>query len=158
GVVMQAPAQLPQFPFFLAEPSKVGRQQVVKRLLEKYDLKRAGKLTREAIQFPAGVFARLDRNGDGLLDGDELAGWLDLPADLQLLIRMDGAEREGVNILADAGKPFPLANRTKRSRIGSALVALPAEQLEVLFVAGGGPGPPRGPGMVNLQDFRLKDD
>src|SRR5262249_31560367 len=121
----------------LVDSSKVARQQLAKRLLEKYDQNSDGKLSKDEIQFPPDVFRALDRNGDGTLDVEELSAWLDRKPDLELVVRLDAPENEGVHVLNDAdGKPLPLAARTKTSRIGSALIQLPSEQLELLRVAG----------------------
>jgi Ca2+-binding EF-hand superfamily protein len=141
-------------PFLLTDNTKMGRKQLATKLLEKYDRKKRGKLTREEIGFPAEMFQALDRNKDSVLDADELAAWLDLPPDLEVLVRLDSPENEAVHILPGAdGKPLPLATRSKVSRIGSVLVHLPAEQVEVLRVAGSPAERQRGVPLGALQGF-----
>jgi len=137
GFLIQGASKVKDFPFLMPDGSKIGRQQFAKQLLAKYDRNKDGKLTKDEIQLPPELFRALDRNGDQALDAAEVGAWLDLPPDLELLVRLDAPENEGVHVLTDsAGKPFPLAARTKPSRIGSALIQLPGEQLELLRVAG----------------------
>ncbi|HLW65921.1 MAG TPA: hypothetical protein VKS79_11415 [Gemmataceae bacterium] len=144
-------------PFLLPDNTKMGRKQLAARLLEKYDRKKHGKVTREEIGLPAELFQALDHNKDGALDADELAAWLDLPPDLDLLVRLDSPENEGVHVLPGSdGKPSPLAARSKSSRVGSVLMQLPEEQLEVIRVAGSPAERQQAMPLAPLQGF--KDD
>src|SRR5262249_23475218 len=65
---------------------------------------------------------------------------------------------DDIHVLSDqAGKPFPLAGRTKRSRLGSALVQLPEEQLEFMQIAGE-TMPARRDFRPQIADLQLRDD
>jgi Ca2+-binding EF-hand superfamily protein len=154
GFQMQLLPQGKDCPFLLPDNTKMGRKQLAAKLLEKYDRKKRGKLGWEDIGFPKELFEALDRNHDKALDAEELAAWLDQPPDLDLLVRLDSPENEGVHVLPGLnGKPFALAGRAKLSRVGSVLVQLPEEQLEVLRVAGSPAERQQGVPLAPLQGF-----
>ncbi len=56
------------------------------------------QLRAEHLHYPPQLFAELDRNGDGLLDGEELHGLVRRPADVEITLR-----------LSQKGKPRPEA-------------------------------------------------
>ncbi|MCE9562215.1 MAG: EF-hand domain-containing protein [Planctomycetes bacterium] len=69
------------------EPNRVPgtlTQQVIK----KYDKDGDFELTREEIGFDEATFARLDKDGNGRLDGEELDAWRTGPADLEVSVSL----------------------------------------------------------------------
>ena len=124
-------------PFLLLDLSDRGRTLLAQRLLKEYDENKDGKLSPAEIALPAEMFKALDANHDGFLDRAELAHFPDLPPDLELLVRLDAPESEGVYLLGDEnGKPRALASKTHFTRIGAAQVKFPGEQVEIVRVEG----------------------
>jgi Ca2+-binding EF-hand superfamily protein len=86
---------LPFFSFLPGGPASA----LTRELLNRYDRDRNGKLSRAEIGLPAEVFRRLDRDGDGQLDAAELAGWLNEPPDVELIVPLEGPPRRGLEVL-----------------------------------------------------------
>jgi Ca2+-binding EF-hand superfamily protein len=59
---------------------------MIQKLIEKYDRNGDYELTREEIGFDEQTFARLDRDGNGKLDGEELDAWRTGPPDLEVTL------------------------------------------------------------------------
>jgi Ca2+-binding EF-hand superfamily protein len=70
-------------------------EQIADKLLKRYDRDRDGRLGTTGaeleISLPGPLVARLDRNGDGALQPDELGAFCDRPADLELSFAMGRA-------------------------------------------------------------------
>ncbi len=92
-------------PVFLASPSQSPRD-LARRLLTRYGGAKK-TLTREDIGLDAATFARLDRDGDGKLDAEELARLLPRAPDMVLRVRLGerGAGEPAVELVG--GKPAP---------------------------------------------------
>jgi Ca2+-binding EF-hand superfamily protein len=73
------------------------------------------KLTPKDVNLDAATFARLDANGDGVLDEKELAAFVNRSADLELTLRLGtrGKNEQRVEIVPIKGKGNPLADRIK---------------------------------------------
>ncbi len=71
---------------------------LVKALQERYGPKsnkpEEKKLTRADLGLDEATFRQLDTNGDGVLDSKELAGFVKLPPDVELIVRL-GERKEG---------------------------------------------------------------
>jgi Ca2+-binding EF-hand superfamily protein len=70
-------------------------------------------LTLAELGMDKATFARLDRNGDGVLDAEELAGFVDRPADLELVLRLGTRKDTEKSIDTVAAKDHPLAEKFK---------------------------------------------
>lgn len=75
-------------PFFSFRPQQQP-QQLSRALLKRYDRDGSQSLSREEFRLPAPQFTRLDADGNGVLDLQELDAWVELPADVQLLVALD---------------------------------------------------------------------
>jgi Ca2+-binding EF-hand superfamily protein len=101
------------------EPSK----DLARRLLNQYGPKgktgAAKKLTRKDLGLDEATFARLDADGDGALDLEELARFAQRPADLEL---QAGLGKKGGNpalrLVEPKGGPSPLAKQVRKQPAG----------------------------------------
>jgi Ca2+-binding EF-hand superfamily protein len=124
-------------PFFLLDLSDKGRSLLAKAILKEYDRDKNGKLSPQEIGFEPALFRKLDRNGDGFLDAGELACWPDEPADLELLLRLDGAPEDSLHVVSSAGgRALRLSPATKMMRIGGARLQLAGDTIEVMRAEG----------------------
>jgi Ca2+-binding EF-hand superfamily protein len=118
-------------PFLVLDRSDKGRSLLAAAIIKEYDRDKDGKLLPAEIAFEPALFRKLDRNGDGFLDAAELARWPDEPADLELLLRLDGEPGESIHLM-----PGRLAPVVKMMRIGGARVQLPTETIEIMRAEG----------------------
>ena len=88
--------------------------RLVQMIQERYGLKKykddEKKLTRAELGLDEATFAKLDRNSDGVLDADELAGFVNRPADLELSVRL-GKKEAAKSIEASSNKGHALADK-----------------------------------------------
>jgi len=70
---------------------------LVKRLQERYGSAEK-KLSRQDLGLDEATFRKLDANGDGLLDGEELAAFVKRPPDLDLMIRLGKKETSAARV------------------------------------------------------------
>src|SRR5262249_41753469 len=75
------------FPFLAVSPG-ASPQELTRALLERYDRDRNRRLTRAEIGLDAATFKQLDANGNGELDANELAKFLQRTPDLEVLVRL----------------------------------------------------------------------
>ena len=61
---------------------------MIQQLIKKYDKDGDFELTREEVGFDAETFARLDTDGNGRLDGEELDNWRTGPADVEVTLSL----------------------------------------------------------------------
>jgi Ca2+-binding EF-hand superfamily protein len=107
----QAPTSSPT----LVPVSKPGEvpADLVRRMLERYARGGDGKaLTRKDLGLDEATFRRLDTNADGVLDGQELGGFVKRPADLELVLRFGKKEasQASLEVLTAEGRS-PLAGK-----------------------------------------------
>ena len=74
-------------PFHLVADGRRDRE-LAKRLLTRYGKKGARKVEAKALGLDRNALARLDRDGDGWLDEEELAHFGMVPADMELTVRL----------------------------------------------------------------------
>jgi Ca2+-binding EF-hand superfamily protein len=137
GFKNPAPIKPRSGPFLLLDPSNKGRSILAAALIKEYDRNKDGKLSPNEIAFESELFRKLDRNGDGLLDANELARWPEAPADLEVLLRLDGPPGDSLHLLpGPSGEPQRLVPTVKMMRIGGARLQLAEETIEVLRAEG----------------------
>jgi Ca2+-binding EF-hand superfamily protein len=91
-----------------AEPSAF-----VARLLDAFDKDKNKKLSRAEIGLDKEMFDRLDSNGDGELDADELARFVTLPPDGEFVVRL--GKNAAVEMSTAEGREAPLASSVKKA-------------------------------------------
>jgi Ca2+-binding EF-hand superfamily protein len=118
----------------LAAPGEVPADLV--RLLQgrygpKTDNADAKKLNRRDLGLDEATFRQLDKNGDSVLDAQELAGFVRRAPDLELVIRLGkkGEAEAGVEVMTGPGRG-PLAGKTEK-RDGLALLDLGVTRLDL---------------------------
>jgi Ca2+-binding EF-hand superfamily protein len=120
----------------LSRPGEVPAD-LVKAMQERYGRKGKKpdekKLTRAELGLDEATFRQLDTNGDGVLDGKELAGFVKRRPDVELIVRV-GEKKEGqatIELATSNGAPAPLAgNVTLKDQ--AALLDLGVTRAEVL--------------------------
>jgi Ca2+-binding EF-hand superfamily protein len=121
-----------EMPFFLTFPTDLAHA-VTARLLRRYDQDKDGCLSRSEIAFDKELFDRLDANGDGKLDEDELAHWLAEPPDLEAVVELNGEPRQPITLVpAREGQTNPLSALVRQARGGSLLVPMGNAQVELI--------------------------
>jgi Ca2+-binding EF-hand superfamily protein len=68
------------------------RERLPEIILSLFDKDENNKLSRSECGFDSPTFARLDKNKDGELDLDELAEWIEGPADFEFDLQLSGAK------------------------------------------------------------------
>jgi Ca2+-binding EF-hand superfamily protein len=101
-------------PFMLLRRGETSKD-LARRLLQQYGATGKGtaptRLSRKALGLDEATFARLDADGDGLLDAEELARFAQRPPDLELMVRAGAgnAAGPGLEIVRRHGAPAPAA-------------------------------------------------
>jgi Ca2+-binding EF-hand superfamily protein len=128
-------------PFHVVTPGP-GEAALAKRLLERYGAKGARKLSAKELGLDKATFDRLDADGDGALDAEELARFARRAPDLELAVRLGkrGPGQALVEPLPPKGRPSPLARHLKKGTGG-----VPMLELDNTHVEFRGPAPaPKG--------------
>jgi Ca2+-binding EF-hand superfamily protein len=116
----------------LVESTRKTSKELVRQILARYgpssDNPMTKKLSRKDLGLDEATFAKLDSNGDGVLDASELARFLDRPADVEMVIRLGAKAGEARVELA--GKAGPLTGKVKWLP-GLALLELGATRVEL---------------------------
>src|SRR5262249_24921561 len=123
---------------------------LAKRLLDRYAPKGATALTRKASGLSKEAFARLDADGDGTLDAEELARFALRPPDLELAVRLGarGAKEPTVEAVKGAGAPA-LARAVRPLKNGGVELVLGNTRITL-----GGPAPAAG--ALNIVKFDVR--
>ena len=131
-----APAPAPVNRDFLVLSDELPASEVARALLARYATDplplETRKLSRKEFAVEPDLFARLDKNGDGLLDLGELLSFADRPADVELRVRL-GERRRGatlLEVLRPTGK-VPLASAVLKSGAGGVILRLGAARVEL---------------------------
>ncbi len=101
---------------FVVASTKQAAEGLAQRLLARYGGKDARTLSRQEVGLDRETFAALDADRNGALDAAELAGVADLPADVEVVVRLGKRaaneeavevvrkkDRAGVDVTADGG-------------------------------------------------------
>jgi Ca2+-binding EF-hand superfamily protein len=100
----------------LVETTGTASKRLVRQIQARYgppsDNPLTKKISRKDLGLDEAIFAKLDSNGDGVLDASELAGFLDRPADLEIMLRL-GTRQPGEARVDQSGKAGPLAGKVK---------------------------------------------
>lgn len=117
--------------FSLAAPGEVPAG-LVNGMLARYLPKLSKALTRTHLGLDEKTFAALDSNRDGVLDAQELVGFVKRAPDLEYLVHLssDSAAPLGVELPRPKGRPVPLADKIKAFD-GLALLDLGATRVEL---------------------------
>jgi Ca2+-binding EF-hand superfamily protein len=91
------------------------------------------KLTRKDLGLDEETFARLDADGDGVLDREELAHFAQRDPDVQLNVRLGSTNRgeETVAIVPSGDRPSPLSGQLRKGPDGGAVLDLGNTRLDV---------------------------
>ncbi len=111
---------------------------LTQQLIKRYDKDGDFELTREECGFDEATFARLDKDGNGKLDGEELDVWRTGPADLEVSLSL-AAERPVdcvAKVTTEPRRRWPTAEFTlKQGSIPGRLIIRTGRQpIEVLGV------------------------
>ena len=68
--------------------ARAGDNRLGKLLLNRYDRDKIQRLTQKDLDLDSATFAKLDKDGDGGLDSEELSAWCQRPADLEFTIHL----------------------------------------------------------------------
>jgi Ca2+-binding EF-hand superfamily protein len=138
------------YPLLLLHPGDPP-DQLARQLLSRYDHDKNGKLSPAEIALEKATFDRLDTNHDGQLDVSELQRWAQMPADLEIILSLEGTARQGVTLL-----PVAQHRHARTSRTGSVFIPLQDHEIELLRSV---PPPPRPQprGQSYLARFRAAD-
>jgi Ca2+-binding EF-hand superfamily protein len=99
---------------------------LARRLLERYGGKGARRLSAKELGLDKATFDRLDADGDGHLDAEELARFARRAPDLELAVHL-GKRRPGeapVELLPTRGRPSPLAPHLSKGKGGAPVLDL----------------------------------
>jgi Ca2+-binding EF-hand superfamily protein len=137
---MPAPGAGPFLQVRPGEPSK----ELGRRLLQQYGAAGKGpaptRLGRKDLGLDEATFARLDADGDGMLDAEELARFAQRPPDLELIVRAGttGANEPRMEVVRRRGADSPLAAHVHPSPRGGLRLDLGVSQVELgdAFAAG----------------------
>jgi Ca2+-binding EF-hand superfamily protein len=106
------------------------RSELVRALQERYGSKKEKKLTRKALGLDEATFRRLDADGDGVLDAEELARFAQLPPDLEVVVRL-GERANGEARIEVMGKGGPALAGKLRVEEALALLELGLTRAEL---------------------------
>jgi Ca2+-binding EF-hand superfamily protein len=94
-----------------APANLVGAMQ--KRYLPRIGKPEDKKLDRKALGLDEATFRSLDSNGDGVLDEKELAGFVNRPPDVELMVVLD-SKGARVELVSATDRPGPLSGKVKK--------------------------------------------
>ncbi|HEV3256796.1 MAG TPA: EF-hand domain-containing protein, partial [Gemmataceae bacterium] len=124
-----------------------GGTNLVRQLLARYGRKDqpqdGKKLTRKDLGLDQGTFDRLDADGNGELDAEELARFADRSADLEVIVRIGRRDpREpAAEVVAPKDKASPLADAVHTTKEGSVTLSLGNTRIDLHAAGRGGQQP-----------------
>jgi Ca2+-binding EF-hand superfamily protein len=149
GVVFVAPPAMalpqpaPGAPFISTNPGETNRglaRQLLVRYGSRPEGKRSRKLTGKDLGLDQAVFERLDADGDGELDAEELAHFARRDADLEFIVRL--GKRAGNEPMVERmkrGEDSALAKKVRTMADGSAVLDMGVTRIELRGIQGIGP-------------------
>jgi Ca2+-binding EF-hand superfamily protein len=133
-------ATVPQPPRLAEVVMPGGRTVTAEELLAARDTDKDGVLTAAELGCPPAAFARLDANGDGKLDADELASWLRSPADLEATVDLTEPAPTFWGFSPDRARGSPpvaiggtgrMTDRAKAEGDGAVRLSTPAARIRI---------------------------
>lgn len=106
---------------------------IIEQIISRYDKDKDLRLSKVESGFDDATFAKLDKNGDGLLSITELLAWKDLPPDLEIELTFGPKQSEcSLKLLPGPdGKPSPRAGNVKMSDAGKAYIRVGQQQIDL---------------------------
>jgi Ca2+-binding EF-hand superfamily protein len=134
AVAMPGQQQQPPPPFFMVKPGEGGKD-LARQLLQRYGPKNqrpaARKLTRQNLGLTQEAFDKLDVDGDGVLDSEELARFARRPPDLEIRVRLGKKEARETAVELIGPKDGALAKKVRQGGDGSLAIDLGTTQLDL---------------------------
>ena len=151
------PAPAPNLPgLFLAASDGADPAELPRQLLQHYG-KGANTLTRAALGMDRRTFDRLDADGDGKLDDQELARFADRPADVEVKVRL-GDNASGKPAVEVLGDPKDAAVAASSTPDGVVRLDLDNARLDLQVADGGArPAAPNALRERILAEFKAAD-
>jgi Ca2+-binding EF-hand superfamily protein len=134
-------------PFVMVLPGRESQKKLAAQLQDRYgprgEKPSARKLTRENLGFDEATFALLDEDEDGLLDGEELSHFAQLPPDLEVRVRLGKktGKEASTELVASSGHASPLAQAVRQGSDGTLVLESGPTRIEL--GRGGDPGDPQ---------------
>ena len=130
-------------PFVLLAPSGP-RSKLVRRFLVRYDRSaKDSKLSPTELGLEPTAFEKSDRDGDGMLDFDEIAHLLDhFPPHLEIAVRLSKNGQTRTEVIGRGPGLTPAAQGVQTRETGTGGLALVMETVQLELGTGGGGGQP----------------
>jgi Ca2+-binding EF-hand superfamily protein len=146
AVALAMPATAPPAnPLVMAVTPGESGANLARQLLERYGSKRQTEgsktLTRQDLGLDKATFDRLDADGDGVLDSEELARFADRPPDVEVSVRLGrrGSEEPAVELVSPKDRPGPLAANLRTTKEGTVALDLGNTRIDLHAVSNTGP-------------------
>ncbi len=156
---MNAPPAPPNLPGLFLMTTVGGDPAELPRQLQSRYGKGAETLTRADLGLDQRTFDRLDADGDGKLDAEELSRFADRPADVELKIRLGkrSPKEAMVEVMKDDKDPSPLAAAVASAPDGSVRIELGNVRLDLRVADVRPPAAPNVRRQQFLAEFKAAD-